>query len=127
MKIWMVCGLLVTSCGWVPTKFDNVEYNHIVVLSQLNNDTQDMCTAGVKTDALQRLQSQSALSVTYISNIIETDDVKRAITTVNKQVVELVGAYSTNKVPSVAYCNRKITGIQLMVDSILVTLGSKSR
>jgi hypothetical protein len=124
---WLVGCVMLASCGLNPTKFDNVEYNNVVKLSYLSDQGQDVCASVDKTAALQELQHQSSIVTRYIINTRETVTVKQSVMIVDKQVNELAKAYSQDRKPSASYCENKFVIINLTVNSILATLGSKQR
>lgn len=118
---------MLASCSIVPTKFDNVEYDNIVKLSYLSERGDIICTEADKSAHLAEFQRQSALTLKYIVNTRETTDLKTSIQVVDKQINELVTAYTQPRIPSVSYCEIKFAIINISVNSIMTTIGSKQR
>lgn len=123
----IACVMVVTACGWMPPKFDNVQYNNIVTLKYYVESVGEVCGTDKVKQTLPALQMYAHINSTYVSHTREDDNVKQSIVIIRQQIEELADKYNEPQAPSKQYCSLKVQIIDEGVSAILATTGDRSR
>jgi len=125
----IIFTLLLASCA-ITSKFDNIEYNRVVLLTQsLKTFQGGYCPALADTQfrELKRLENITngfELYTRYIPNNTEVQNVAKSI---KNDVQQLLKHYSTNEYLNLKYCQIKLKIMHRKAERILKAIGQKDR
>ena len=126
MKVGILVGcLFLASCGWLPSRFDSAEFDHIVKLKYMVANANRLCGAPEVKTQVKGLVEQSSYINIYLSHKQTDTEVLTSMATIDTLIAELNTAYSRSEPPSVVYCEVKTDSIGRGISYVLSTLGSK--
>lgn len=113
--------ILLTGC--VNIQFDNVEYNRLIEISVLSNDTISACGTPLAEPAVHRIHDLTKRQRAYASWRIHRADVAAASVELDKLAETIDLKYSSTEPPSRMYCVEKMKNIKMAADRMGEIMG----
>ena len=121
-------GLLISGCGALAPKYDNVEYNHFVELTAMVHYTSYLCSEPhfVMTRSRELVKKALVLNL-YASNLPSHKEIKEITALVLANLTEFDRAYWSGNAPSQAYCLGKLKIAENSLKRALPVIGGLQR
>lgn len=110
-------SLTLAACGFMPSRYDNVEYMHLVYLN-IAADGQHGCN---------HMESESMLFYSKVLRTYSQHTTNKNIREIYSQIQSLAQELVDRENPSAAYCNIKKGTIKDLTDQALAVYGGRSR
>lgn len=110
-------SLTLAACGFMPSRYDNVEYMHLVYLN-IASDSQTGCN---------HLENESILFYSRVLTQYSKHTTNKNIADTYNKIQALAQELNDRKEPSAAYCNIKKETIKTLTDQALEVYGGRSK
>lgn len=116
-KLIIAFTLLLSGCGLMPSKFDNVEYMHLVYLN-LASGNQDGCN---------HIENQSMVFYSKFLYTYSKHTTNKNIHNTYEEILSLTQELAKRENPSDTYCNIKKKTINNLTNQAIEVYGGRDR
>lgn len=123
---WLITLLLLSSCSWLPSSFDNMEHSYLVTLNQLSADARACDDPARAVYTSQQLLGQAQWLHRYGSSLPRNSQLMVMEQNLLNMSRELADRYHSGSV-SPAYCRSKLDNIHRATETIIEVSGKRPR